>query len=548
MKKLKYIALALLLGMGVSSCEDMLDDNKNPDKSIAVTPEQILPVVVFYSSQINYDHAEYGSYLSQALTTGGKSQTGSYAYKSGWEFLTMNRHPQWRRHFFDIGSNVKELISAAEKVNSKNFILIARTIRLMSTQLTTDMFGDMPRSEAYTSNSPKYDSQESIYKWMLSEADELISLYNDPSWTEAPNNIKITQKMDRIFSGDLKKWKQFTCALKARILLRKLPNWDNTPATCQQIIDAVDAAYTADWEEPRYQYDGGTGVKSSPWGQSKPIINGWESRDNQLDKAIVSKYFCEGVMGVYASPSLATGKAEDPRLERMMTARSGPADDASVKFRYLENNIGMGVSYKESNYPDLYAGIYTKDNGYIPLMTTEELLLIKAEAEYWKGDKSAARTSTIEAANINMNRYGVPNKTPRTNYFDGKFKDKYFPEGNAFTIKHLMHQKYVCMYLQPEQWTDLRRYNYSNDVNKKTYDGVIVYPGLKRPYNLYEPYWCTEKNADGSIKEVWIQRINYDPETEEKYNKAELERLGAYKNADWLKVPMIWAVYSEVHK
>ncbi len=548
MKKIKYITLALLLSITIFGCEDMLDDNKNPDKATAITPEQILPVVVFYSSQINYDHAEYGTYLSQTLTTGGKSQTGTYAYKSGWEFLTMNRHPQWRRHFFDIGSNVNELLSAADKVNSRNFILIARTIRLMSTQLTTDMFGDMPRSEAYKSNSPKYDSQESIYEWMLSEADELISLYNDPSWTEAPTNITITKTMDRIFSGDLKKWRQFTYALKARILLRKLPNWDNTPATCQRIIDAVDAAYTSDWEEPRYQYDGGTGVKSSPWGPSKPIINGWESRDNQFDKSIVSKYFCENIMGVYARPGLTTGKAEDPRLERMMVARSGPEGDTSTKFRYLENNIGMGVSYKESNYPDLYAGIYTKDNGYIPLITTEELLLIKAEAEYWKDDKSTARALTIEAANINMDRYGVPNNTPRKNYFDGSFKDKYFPEGNAFTIKHLMHQKYVCMYLQPEQWTDLRRYNYSNDVNKKTYDGVIVYPGLKRPYNLYEPYWCTEKNADGTIKEVWIQRINYDPETEEKYNKAELERLGAYKNADWLKQPMIWANYSDAHK
>lgn len=548
MKKIKYIALALLLSLGASSCEDMLYDNVNPDKSIAVTPEQILPVVVFYASQINYDHAEYGTYLSQTLTTGGKSQTGTYAYKSGWEFLTMNRHPQWRRHFFDIGSNVNELIGASEKVNSKNFILIARTIRLMSTQLTTDMFGDMPRSEAYKSNSPKYDSQESIYEWMLSEANELITLYNDPSWTEAPTNIKITQKMDRIFSGDLKKWKQFTCALKARILLRKLPNWDNTPATCQQIIDAVDAAYTADWQEPRYQYDGTAGVGSSPWGASQPKINSWESRDNLFDKAIVSKYFCVNIMGVYEKPSLSSGKAEDPRLEKMMTARSGPEGDTGAKFRYLENNIGMGVSYKESHYPDLYAGLYTKDKGYIPLMTAEELLLIKAEAEYWKGDKSAARTLTIQAANINMDRYEVPNKTPRTNYFDGKFKEKYFPEGNAFTIKHLMQQKYVCMYLQPEQWTDLRRYNYSNDVNKKTYDGVIVYPGLKRPFNLYEPYWCTETNADGTIKEVWIQRINYDPETEEKYNKAELERLGAYKNANWLKVPMIWAIYSGAHK
>ena len=46
---------------------------------------------------------------------------------------------------------------------------------------------------------------------------------------------------------------------------------------------------------------------------------------------------------------------------------------------------------------------------------------------------------------------------------------------------------------------------------------------------------------------TWIQRINYDPETEEKYNRPELERLGAYKNYKWLQEPMIWAHnYGEV--
>lgn len=323
MKIVKYIIGTLLLCGSLTGCEDMLDDNINPDKSNKVTPEQALPVVMFYASQANYDHAEYGAYLSMALTTGGKSQTNTYAYKGGWEFLTMNRHPQWRRHFYDIGANVNELIKAAERIKSLNFVLIARTIRLMSTQLTTDMFGDMPRSEAYLSNSPKYDSQESIYQWMLQEADELIALYDNPEWTQAPGNIKITTKMDRVFGGDLGKWRQFTCALKARILLRKLPNWDNNSNSCEQIISAVDAALD-NWEEPRYQYDGGTGVASSPWGPSQPIINGWESRGNLLDKAIVSKYFCVDVMGVFEKPTLVSGKAEDPRLEKMMTARSGP--------------------------------------------------------------------------------------------------------------------------------------------------------------------------------------------------------------------------------
>lgn len=38
----------------------------------------------------------------------------------------------------------------------------------------------------------------------------------------------------------------------------------------------------------------------------------------------------------------------------------------------------------------------------------------------------------------------------------------YLPE-IGFNIGHIMRQKYVCMYLQPEIWTDMRRYNYSNN-------------------------------------------------------------------------------------
>lgn len=101
------------------------------------------------------------------------------------------------------------------------------------------------------------------------------------------------------------------------------------------------------------------------------------------------------------------------------------------------------------------------------------------------------------------------------------------------------------MYMQPELWNDMRRYNYSNSTNGKTYDGTVIYLGLKRPYNLYESYWRT---ADAIAKEQWVQRLNYDPETEEKYNRTELERLGAYRNAEWLKKPMIWAEYNEAVK
>ena len=556
MNKYKVIILSLLISFMGASCEDWLYDNINEDAAHEVLPQQVLPVVLFYSAQLQFDHAEYGAYLTQTLTTGGRNQTSSFAYKSGWgDFLTMNRHPQWRRHFYDIGVNAKEIIDEAHEAQAWNLELISRTLRLMSTQMTTDLFGDMPRSEAYESNSPHYDTQESIYEWMNQEIEELIGMYEDPTYTEAATNIPIDQSIDRVFAGDLNKWKHYTYALKARLLLRKLPNWENNAATCQAIITAVNRALEG-WEDVLYRFDGGNGAPHSPWGEAFGSTEqgglGWEGRGNMLNSAVPTKYFMENILGVFESHNNLKGWAEDPRILAFMSARPGPSgtSDSGTEMRYLDTNIGMDVSYKVDNYPTLFpevdgkkVSVYTQNTGYVPLFLEEELLLIKAEATYWSGDKPTARSLTMQAAEINFDRfnlssiYGSSYTRYRNNYLGnetgtGNYVTTYFP-ADGFNIGHIMRQKYVCLYLQPEQWTDMRRYNYSCEENGIQYDNTYVYPGLKRPNNIYEAHW-------GDDPKAWINRINYDPETEEKYNKAELERLGAYKNYQWLRKPMIW--------
>ena len=556
MNKYKVIILSLLISFMGASCEDWLYDNVNEDAAHEVLPQQVLPVVLFYSAQLQFDHAEYGAYLTQTLTTGGRNQTSSFAYKSGWgDFLTMNRHPQWRRHFYDIGVNAKEIIDEAHEAQAWNLELIGRTLRLMSTQMTTDLFGDMPRSEAYESNSPHYDTQESIYEWMNQEIEELIGMYEDPTYTEAATNIPIDQSIDRVFAGDLNKWKHYTYALKARLLLRKLPNWENNAATCQAIITAVNRALEG-WEDVLYRVDCANTAQNSPWGEAFGSTEqgglGWEGRGNMLNSAVPTKYFMENILGVFESHNNLKGWAEDPRILAFMSARPGPSgtSDSGTEMRYLDTNIGMDVSYKVDNYPTLFpevdgkkVSVYTQNTGYVPLFLEEELLLIKAEATYWSGDKPTARSLTMQAAEINFDRfnlssiYGSSYTRYRNNYLGnetgtGNYVTTYFP-ADGFNIGHIMRQKYVCLYLQPEQWTDMRRYNYSCEENGIQYDNTYVYPGLKRPNNIYEAHW-------GDDPKAWINRINYDPETEEKYNKAELERLGAYKNYQWLRKPMIW--------
>lgn len=605
MNKIKAISLAVLIGLAATGCEDTLKENVNRDKAHSNTAELGLPVMVFYANQTVYDHAEYYIYLSQCLTTMGKSQTGSYAYKSGWQFLTMNRHPQWRRHFYDIGVNGNELIKNSRNLNSPNYELIARTIMLMSTQLTTDAFGDMPRSEAYLSNSPHYDTQASIYAWMFQECEDLLALYNDPDVVNSPQNQVITQKMDRVYCGDLNKWKGLVQAVKARLLLRNIPNIDRSAATCQKVIDAAQAAIDTwrsgdllygEWfgNEPRYVFTGGTGEQNAPWSQAQPKINSWESRDNQLTSAVPSKFFIQDCMGII-NPGVelrqglfdrSNGYGADPRLSLLLVPQNGPTsasnDRAQVMIRFLENNIGAGSTFKQTHYPNLYAGAYAAGvDAYNAIFTMEELYFIQAEAYYWMGDKVKACELAKEATQWNVQRhldryladngglYPVAGNLPSTPtgaaaaqkgfenrataFFDnvkvGAVKPAseigqkhWFFDPANYTLYDLMTQKYIAMYMQPEQWTDMRRYHYSNNRNGYGIGDAqeIVYPTLRRPYNLYQAFWI-DGLSTSEQENSWVQRINYDPETEEKYNLAELERLGASKNHKWLRVPMIWA-------
>jgi hypothetical protein len=76
---------------------------------------------------------------------------------------------------------------------------------------------------------------------------------------------------------------------------------------------------------------------------------------------------------------------------------------------------------------------------------------------------------------------------------------------------------------------------------------------LHRPFNLYEAYWCNpdDYGVNATLSpNAWVNRLNADTETETKYNKKELDRMGYYttnaageKILDYriLKKRLIWA-------
>ncbi len=577
-------------------------------KFVYLSCEEVLSDLLFMTSWQSYDVAHFGVYLSQALTYSDIMSNSPYwAPYSCWNFTHNTSSPLWCRFYDNIGINARSLLNEAQQTHMRNYVLIARTLLLNSLLNATDFYGELPvlSSHIYAtgtpSNTQRFNTQAEIYAYLEEQFQDLLAKYKDPAWINCATNATIPADSDPLFAGDIKKWGAYTKALYARFLLRQIPNMNNTPEMCAKIIAAADDALNdAAWTEPRYYYAGGTGEQNCPWGPYAPWLNSWESRYNQLYSSIPTNFFVQGILGAFSAhrgatavEDLSTGKnvstrnkgyySVDPRGAKIMEPReytsSGAVQIKSIKLCGIESNAGIDVSEKVTYYPDLYASTtgtnpYVLNNGYIPLITQEELLFIKAEAQYWAGNKTEAYNTTLQAVEANMDRYQVDRTTEPYNLIYDMFLAVKLPQAD-FTIADLMQQKYVAMYLQPEQWTDMRRYNYSSPTNGVQYDNVYVYevkrlrnpkdlgrPQVKleqfsaentdtltRPLNLHADYWDQADcylNAEKTLlsDKAWVNRINptYNMYA---YFKDELIRIGAY-NADgtlnyrWLQKKMIW--------
>lgn len=625
MKKIFYILMSVVvLSTTMTGCDDWMDINTSPDNPVTVSYDVVLPSLLFFTIQECFDNTEYQNYLAQALTTTGRSPKQDYSYRGGWGgFPDMNRHPHWRRHYYEIGVNADYMILDAIDKGAFNYALIGYTLKLHSLMITTDEYGEMPYTDAYHSNTPKYDTQEYIYNQLRVANGEdfehptigfekLLAMYNDPAWTEASTNPIISVKTDRMFSGDLKAYRNLTYALYARWWVRHIPNWGcpelnlTMQQCCDSVIKYVDLALGEGWKEPAYKFDGGTGEKTSMWGpfhSSNATMNlGWpQGRENNLGGCVPTKFlasmlgFYQGAISLKKSMGNTGMFALDPRAERMFQARVGYNTDPMM-LRCLRSNIGSDVAfnkdYKSEHFPDLFCNSsdstkalkrsfrtnpFTKDDGYICIMTEEELLFDKAEALYWKGLKQESYNVMMEGVEKSLARYGAWQETDHSDNNKAKL-DAIFRRARLdyrdFGLAMLMQQKFIAMYLQPEQWSDIRRYNYSSSKNGISYDNTFVYDvkyvpkekvqdidsdpekalssfftmsyELERPYNLYEPHFQVEgkdffTGADFPLSaNAWLNRLHPDPETEDKYNRQELEKLNAYKNPDYLRKRMIW--------
>jgi hypothetical protein len=222
--KNKYLIIAttfLLFSLGCDKGFEDLNVDPNSVSGDIIQYEKLFSTAELYSSGNSDGHAFdgergnliYCSCLIQHLATNGYSFGDKYNFQE--EYITANwvaMFPNPIKQIVDVVENTRD------KENKKNLYNIARIFKVYLFQFLTDLYGDIPYSEAgkaYVGGIllPKYDKQEDIYADMLNELEEAAAALDE----SAANTLG---EQDIIFGGDVSKWRKFAYSEMTRLAMR----------------------------------------------------------------------------------------------------------------------------------------------------------------------------------------------------------------------------------------------------------------------------------------------------------------------------------------
>ena len=234
MKKILYIALSLLITLGITGCNDWLDVNVDPDNpnNASATVESRLPWIQHY-----YMYA-WGSACMRGVTIGGlmsqTSTTSSNGKLSAWDPLQSSTTTSYQNWFIGAACNIDDMINAAEKTGAYHYIGAAHVIHAMGFMLMADLYGEMPYSEPLGSNpTPVYDDGQTIFNGCMDRIDLALEYFN---MTQEEGATPLAAG-DSWNQGDVQKWIKLCYGLKAR-WLNKLSK-KSTLYDPQAVLDAL---------------------------------------------------------------------------------------------------------------------------------------------------------------------------------------------------------------------------------------------------------------------------------------------------------------------
>ena len=216
MKKLSIILSVVLL---LSSCDNFLDINENPNYPTDVSDELLLTSSIAAVTNVYCaDWGLIGSFWSQHWAQNNTSSQykiyESYAISSN-----TNAIEQSYLTMFVDGLSDNEIFMNKAKAGEKwGPYLIGAVIKAYGFQYLVDVYGNVPYTEAFLGAeklNPVVDDGKSVYADIY---DLLVDALDKDFNSYVPELYELN---DIIFEGEIDDWKAFANSLRLRILLRQ---------------------------------------------------------------------------------------------------------------------------------------------------------------------------------------------------------------------------------------------------------------------------------------------------------------------------------------
>jgi hypothetical protein len=223
--KNKLLLIMIVGGLGLTACDKNFEQiNIDPTK---LTPANMNYNYMFTSAQLvtsgNSDGNAYEDWRNNLIYASTMIQhlSSTTGYWAGDKY-TYN--PGYNSAYWDANYNnsIRNIVEVVERIKDDptkaNFYQIARIFKVFMFQRMTDMYGDIPYTEAglgylQGTTQPVYDKQQDIYMDMLNELKEAAGALS----ASAPNTIGAA---DQVYGGDPDKWKKFAYSLMVRLAMR----------------------------------------------------------------------------------------------------------------------------------------------------------------------------------------------------------------------------------------------------------------------------------------------------------------------------------------
>lgn len=468
-----------------SCTKDFKKINTNPNSPTAVPASNVFGQGIISLTNVLYQtHMDVYYTGSYSGMTASSSQ-GDYEYR-------VDINDGWWSGLYASMNDFVDADSIASKGGNTNLMAAALTMKAYAAEATTDMFGDIPYSEAFKGSSkgiiyPKYDSQKDVYTAIMAELKTASDLFN--------KNEGEIGAGDFIFHGDVMKWTQFCNSIRLRAAMR-ISTVD--PTTAKSVVAEIlgnpsgNPLITSN-DQNAYLYYPGSAPDQDLWYEDPQLGNqalGWWRVNDVLISTL--KNTNDPRISVYALPN---------KWGNYNGYRFGPGQRSDT----------MNSSNNLSRIGDRFAN---NPKGFSPLMNSAEVYFMLAEA-YERGFATGdAQQAYEDGITQSMVENGIGSSAIGTFISQTGVA---WNSGTASNLQKIYLQRWVCLFKNHlEAWCVARRtdvplltdvsQDYAQKHNRPPFR--FPYPNAEKTLNTNFPKNVVETDIFWGTQMWWDTRTN----------------------------------------